>query len=172
MKCAICGEEHERLDPAFARPDIIFKMSAEEKKGRVMENDDICALRGEGGVADRYFVRCVLPVRLLDAPGPSCWGLWAEVTAEDSVTIWNAWEDPEQARIPPMQACLANRVPGYPDTIGLAAWLKLTGPTTRPELSLVPEPLHPFVSECLAGVCTHRVKDWLDAMAGCQPRDL
>ena len=163
MKCSTCGEEHELLEPFFSRPDVIFAMSAEQKKGRVLETDDICALRGEGGGADRFFVRGRLPVQLLDAPGTSGWGLWAEVSEEDSVVIYNAWDDPEQNRIPPMQARIANRIPGYPDTIDLPVLLRLTGPTSRPELSLTPDSLHPFARECLAGVCIHRVKDWLDA---------
>jgi hypothetical protein len=104
MKCSTCGEEHELLDPSFSRPDVIFTMSAEEKKDRVMESNDMCALRGEGESPDRYFVRCTLPVQLLDAPA------------------------------------------------------------SRPELSLTKESVHPFARECLAGVCVHRVREWLDAM--------
>jgi len=164
MKCSTCGEEHALLEPAFTRPDVIFAMSAEQKKGRVLERDDICGLRGEEGSPGRYFVRCRLPVRLLDAPETSGWGVWAEVSEEDATTIWNAWDDPEQDRVPPMQARVANRIPGYPDTIDLPVLLKLTGPKSRPQLLLSPESLHPFATECLAGVCVHRVKDWLDAM--------
>jgi hypothetical protein len=164
MKCAICEQEHELLEPFFSRPDVIFAMSAEEKNDRVMENDDICALHGEDGGADRYFIRCTLPVQLLDAPETSAWGLWAEVSEEDSVTIWNAWDDPEQNRIPPMRARVANRIPGYPDTIDLPVVLKLTGPTTRPQLSFTPDARHPFAAECVAGVCAHRVTEWLEAM--------
>lgn len=129
-----------------------------------MENNDICALRGDDGHADRYFVRCVLPVHPLDSGGNCCWGLWAEVSEEDSVVVWNAWDDPDQSTIPPMQAKIANRVPGYPDTVDLPVLLRLTGPTSRPELSLAGDSLHPFARECLEGVCTHRVKEWLDAM--------
>ena len=164
MKCSTCGEEHELLEPSFSRPDVIFAMSAEQKKGRVMESNDICALRGEGGGADWYFVRCTLSVELLDAPGKTGWGLWVEVSEEDSVVIWNAWDDPEQSAIPPMQARVANRIPGYPDTIDLPVLLRLTGPKSRPALSVAPGSLHPFARECLAGVCTHRVKEWLDAI--------
>lgn len=164
MKCSICGAKHELLDPAFSRPDVIFAMTAKQKKGRVMENDDICALRGDDGGLNRYFVRCTLPVKLLDARGTTAWGLWAEVSEEDSVVIWNAWDDPEQDTLAPMKAKLANRIPGYPDTIDLPARLKLTGPKSRPELSLMKTSAHPFVKECLAGVSVHRVKKWLDAM--------
>jgi hypothetical protein len=164
MKCSICGEEHELLEPSFSRPDVISGMTAEQKKGRVMESNDICALRGEGGAADRFFVRCTLSVPLLDAPGKTGWGLWAEVSEDDSVVIWNAWDDPEQIRMPPMQARVANQIPGYPDTIGLPVLLRLTGPKSRPALSVPSDSLHPFVRECLAGVCVHRVKDWLEGI--------
>jgi hypothetical protein len=164
MKCPTCGEEHELLEPSFSRPDVIAAISAEEKTDRVMENNDICALRGEGGGADRYLVRGRLSIQLLDAPGTSGWGLWAEVSEEDSVVIWNAWDDPEQNRIPPIEARLANRIPGYPDTIELPVLLRLAGPTSRPALSVTPDSLHLFARECLAGVCVHRVKDWLDAI--------
>ena len=169
MRCPTCGEEHALLDPVFSRPDVVFAMSGEEKKGRVRENDDICAVRGDEASAGRYFVRCTLPVRLLDAPGTSCWGLWAEVSEEDSRVIWEAWDDPDQARLPPMQATIANRIPGYPDTTGLPVVLRLTGPESRPELSLSTDSLHPFARECIAGVCTHRVMEWLEGMTGARP---
>ena len=131
-----------------------------------MEDDDICALRGDKGTANRYFVRCTLPVQLLDAPGRSCWGLWAEVSEPDSVVICNAWDDPNQNKLSPIEARVANRIPGYPDTIDLPVTLRLTGPTTRPELSMRSDSLHPFARECLAGVCTHRVQEWLEWMTG------
>ena len=134
-----------------------------------MENDNICAVRGIEGSPNRYFVRCTLPVQLLDAPGTSCWGLWAEVSEDDSTVIWKAWDDPHQDKIPPMQARIANRIPVYPDTTGLPVVLRLTGPQSRPELSLTTDSLHPFARECIAGVCTHRAMEWLDAMTGARP---
>jgi hypothetical protein len=59
MRCPTCGEEHELLDPVFGRPDIIFAMSGEEKVGRVVENNDVCA-RNERSVD---LVRPPLPLR-------------------------------------------------------------------------------------------------------------
>jgi hypothetical protein len=139
-------------------------MSAEERTDRVLENDDICAVRGEHGERNRYFVRCTLAVRLLDAPGATRWGLWAEVNEEDSNVIYHAWDDPEQDKLPPMHARIANRVAGYPDTIGLPVALRLISPKSRLQLSLSSDASHPFAKECLAGVCTHRVMEWLEGM--------
>jgi hypothetical protein len=164
MKCSICGEEHELLEPAFARPDVIFAMTAEEKRGRVSESNDLCALRGVDE-PDRYFVRGVLPVRLLDAPDTTAWGLWAEVAEDDAKDIYDRWDDPDQAAHPAFEATLANQIPGYPDTLGLPLALRLTGPKTRPALAFAGSSIHPFVRECLAGVCVHRVMEWLGAMS-------
>jgi hypothetical protein len=160
MKCSICGDEHDLLEPAFARPDVIFQMTAEEKRGRVWESDDICALRGVGE-PDRYFVRGFLPVRLLDAPGATAWGLWAEVGEDDAKVIYDRWDDADQAAHAPFEATLANRVPGYPDTLGLPLSVQLMGPKTRPSLAFDESSIHPFARECLAGVCVHRVMEWL-----------
>jgi hypothetical protein len=160
MRCATCGEDHDVLEPTFRRPDVIFAMTADEKQGRVFETDDVCALRGRD-TPDRFFVRGVLPVRLLDGPGTTGWGIWAEVGEEEAATIYRHWSDPDQAALAPMAARLANRVPGYVDTRGLPLSLQLTGPTSRPSLSFTGDSIHPFVSECRAGVCVHRVMEWL-----------
>jgi hypothetical protein len=59
-----------------------------------------------------------------------------------------------------MPGVLANRVPGYPDTLGLAVSVQLTGPTSRPLLSPHASSDHPFARECLAGVTMHRASKW------------
>src|SRR5688572_19467293 len=122
MKCATCGEEHDLLDPSFRRPDAVVSLRTDERAVRVKESDDLCAIwAASDGEQHQYFVRCVLKVRLLDAEGETAWGLWAEVAQEDFHRIVEKWSDPEQDRVPPIQAAVANRVPHYPDTVGLPA---------------------------------------------------
>jgi hypothetical protein len=147
-------------DPVFRRPDVISALTSDEKRGRVLESNDLCTLRGEAG-PDRYFVRAVLPVRLVDGSGTAAWGLWAEVSETDLTVICDQWDAPDQSATPLMIATLANRVPGYPDTVGLPVSLQLTGPTSRPTLSFSRDSIHPFALECMAGVSAHRVLAWL-----------
>jgi hypothetical protein len=162
MKCATCGEEHDLLEPSFRRPEAVVSLSTEERAERVKENDDLCAIwAASESERHRYFVRCLLKVRLLDAEDDTAWGLWAEVEEADFHRILGRWSDPDVAAMPPIEAALANRVPNYPDTIGLPVMLRLTGPTTRPELTFEPSSIHPFALECGEGVCTHRVMEWL-----------
>lgn len=162
MKCATCGEEHDLLEPTCRRPDAVVSLPAGERAARVKEGDDLCAIWAKAdGEAHRYFVRCRLPVGLLDADGETAWGIRAEVGEADFRRIVDMWSDPNQARQPPMEAVLANRVAGYPETVGLPAKLRLTGPTTRPQLTFDRSSVHPFATECEHGVSAHRVMEWL-----------
>jgi hypothetical protein len=162
MKCSTCDEDHEVLEPSFRRPDPVVGMPEGERGSRVKESDDLCAIwaRAEGD-HHRYFVRGILPIRLLDSPEGSAWGLWVEVAEPDFHVVVEKWSDPQQADLPAMQASLANTVPGYPDMIGLPANVRLTGPNTRPEIAFDALSIHPFVVECRNGVCVHRVAEWL-----------
>jgi hypothetical protein len=99
MKCPTCGEEHKLLDPIFRRPDAVVTLSEAERKSRVKENDDLCVIRAQDAEpADRYFVRCLLPVRLLDATSGINWGIWAEVAEADFRRIWGSGTIPGRWR--------------------------------------------------------------------------
>lgn len=166
MKCPKCGERHDLLEPVFKRPDAIAAIPAKLRPGNVMESDDLCALRAQDATqTDRYFVRCTLAVPLVDHDGEAThWGVWAEISGQDSKVIYDRWDDPAQAEQPAMDATLANNIPGYPATIGLALQLRMAGPTTRPKLVFAADQSHPFAVECRAGVTVDRVKDWLRRM--------
>jgi hypothetical protein len=166
MKCSTCGEEHELLQPTFHRPDAVVALPAVERAARVKEGNDLCAIWAQAtGEQHRYFVRCVLKVDLLDADQKTAWGIWAEVAEPDFRCIVDKWSDPDQASLPPVDAVLANSVRDYPETVGLPVQLRLTGPTTRPELTFGRSSVHPFATECENGVSTHRVMEWLHRKA-------
>ena len=104
----------------FRGERYIVSLPSAERTERVKEGDDLCALWASSDAErHRYFVRCGLKVSLLDAEGQTAWGLWAEVSEADFRRIVETWSDPEQASFPPMAALLANRVPDYPETVGL-----------------------------------------------------
>jgi len=164
VKCPTCGEDHGLLEPTFRRPDAIAAVPSSLRATHVFESDDLCALRARDATQqDRYFVRCLLPVPVRDHEDTR-WGVWAEVSGPDSKTIYDAWDDPRQAERPAMDAQLANDIPGYPPTVGLPMRLRMSGPTTRPQLTFAADQSHPFALECRAGVTVHRVKEWLARM--------
>jgi hypothetical protein len=168
VKCSRCGKEHELLEPSFRRPDIVAEMSTEQKQRRVeKDGDDLCIVRaGDGDEVRRYFLRAVLPVRITDRGEDTRWGLWVEVPEANARRAWDLWNSPAQNHEPAFAGCIANRIPGYLDTIGLLVEVQLTGPTTRPRALFASTVDHPFAVDCRAGVTTHTVLAWLAGQGG------
>lgn len=166
MRCAKCGRDHALLEPSFRRPDAVIALPAEERRTRVSENDDMCFIRpGSADALPRFFLRTVLPVRLTDVADHTQWGFWVEIAEADAKLAWDAWDDPRQSEQPPFEGCVANSVKGYPDTIGLAVRVQLTGPGTRPRATFEPVVVHPLAEECRGGVSTQKVLAWLGERA-------
>lgn len=157
--CSECGAEHELLDPTFRRPEAYVRLASEVRDEHADADDDLCRITLPGEPA-RYFVRGVLPVAVRHLPGGIWWGLWAEVPESEFRRILELWSAPDQASESPIKASLANAIPGYPETLGLPLLVRLTGPTSRPELSFAPGADHPFVDECTSGVDPHRASEW------------
>ena len=160
-RCSKCGAEHELLDPTFRRPEAYVLLSADSQAHHAKADDDLCRITLPGKPA-RFFVRGVLPVTVRDRPDDIWWGLWAEVPEPAFRRILELWSAPDQASEPAIEAALANVIPSYPDTLGLPLIVRLTGPTSRPELRFAPDVDHPFVRECISGVDTHRASGWSD----------
>lgn len=165
MRCSVCGAEHKLVDlePSFSRPDEVVALPPEVRAQRVKEDDDLCRVSGVDS-PDRYFVRCVLAVPLLDVRRHFNWGLWVEVERAAFERVVELWTDPNQAAEPPMAATIANRVPLSPDTHGLGVQMHLISPTSRASLRVRDDDTHSFSVECRQGVTVHRLLEWLEAM--------
>lgn len=66
------------------------------------------------------------------------------------------WEDRRQAQEPPFAGQLANRIPGYPGTIGLRVRVRMLSPTSRPTLDLTGKN-HPLAKEQQQGITGARL---------------
>ena len=165
MKCPQCETEHELLEPAFRRPDEVFRLPREDRASRVDEDDDLCRMRvsldSEVPAVYRYFLRTVLPVRIPDVDDFTQWGIWVETTELDMFRVRELWSDPRQALEPPFQAKIANAIPGYPSTLNLPVFVQLNDPSTRAAAYFSAQLEHPFAHECRAGVTVPRVVEWL-----------
>lgn len=158
-RCSKCGAEHDLLEPTFRRPEAYVRLERELRDQHAKADDDLCRITLPDEPA-RYFVRGVLPVAVRDLPDGIRWGLWAEVPESAFRRILALWSAPDQASEPPIETSLANAIPSYPETLGLPLIMRLTGPTSRPELSFAPGAEHPFVEECTFGVDAHRASEW------------
>jgi len=159
--CEECGIEHpiEGLELSFRRADVVAELSAEELTTRAQENNDLCVLDG-----DRFFVRTVLPLPVIKRETPYNIGLWVEVSQCAFERIYELWEEPGQADEPAFPAHIANDIPFHPSTIGLAATVSLTGPTTRPKVTLLAAE-HPLVREQGSGITVHRASQYSSSFA-------
>ena len=163
MRCSQCAQEHpdEDMELTFRRPDAVVALSPEDRSSDVRESDDVCLMRG-----GRFFVRGVLPLPVTGRSVPYRIGLWVEVDETAYARVDERWNDPDQADEPAMPARVANAIPNLPDTLGLDAALRLTGPRSRPDI-FVADPSHPLALEQAGGITAHRAFEYtLLAMRG------
>ncbi len=154
--CTECGREHplEDLELTFRRPDVVAALATEERSARVQENKDLCVLDGE-----RFVVRALLPLPVAEREQPYNVGLWVEVPRQTFERVYELWDEDSQADEPAFHVNLANDIPTYPPACGLPASLSLTGPTTRPVVTLNPAE-HPLVREQSRGITAHRAAQY------------
>jgi len=113
------------MEVAYALPDAYFRLSEDERNRRGRATSDFCQLD------DRYFIRSVIPVPVYDRDQIYCWGVWAEVSTEGFHTAYDTWNDDDVSHIPRIPCALANAVPEYEHSLGLAGELELRS-DTRP----------------------------------------
>jgi hypothetical protein len=156
LKCEQCGKEHPRnaLELIYKRPDDIHEMPVEQREQDVKETDDQCRTRD-----GRYFIRGVIPLNVEGREQPYRIGAWAEVDKQTYVRVSELWDDPDQAREPPLPARLANNIFSQRPTLNMPVNLQLTGATSRPDI-LIPECAHPLHREQCLGITEHRVYEY------------
>lgn len=154
--CSQCGEEHplEEMELTFRRPDDVAKLSAEERSRVVQENNDLCVVDGK-----RFFVRALLPLPIESRDIPYCIGLWVEVTQATFERVYELWDSEEQVHEPPFAAQIANEIPTSGGSLGLHVEMRLTGPTTRPDVLLQPSQ-HQLYIEQARGIDGHRAAEY------------
>lgn len=120
------------MEPAAGLPDVVFALSTQERKRRCGEiHSEICLMDWDKEtLTGRAFVRCLVPFPVHERPERTFnWGVWAEVSPPDLLSIIDDWKTNEELSF---DAKLANKVAGY--AAGAPCRLVLTGPKTRPML--------------------------------------
>ena len=162
ISCSICGEPHDlgNIDPAFTRPEAYVQIPPDQRGTRANHGDEGCIVVSEDGSTLTYYVRAVLYVPIRGEAKPIGWGLWVEVDHATYMTVGDHLQDLHQSSLGPFPATLANRLPHYPETLGLPGTVQPTGPTTRPTFRFSPLSTHPFAKEALNGVLPERALEW------------
>ncbi len=155
FKCSDCDELHSirNIELTFRRPDEIASMSDEDVISRCRNNDDIYILDDE-----RYFVRAVIPLPIIDTGENYCIGAWAELSERDFQITYDRWDDEDQADELPMNAKLSNSIPLNSDTFESEVLFKLTSAQSRPNIILSGN--DPLANEQENGISLHRAAEY------------
>lgn len=137
--CRCCGEEHDSLpEPAYQRPDLVWMLRVAGEEGRVSGDDDHCVLRGrKHGEPTRYFLRGLLPFRVIDAEVEGGWaiGTWVEV-AEADFTAYRALSEAglDDESCAPFPGRIANQVMRLTGVLGTEVSVQPAGADRRATL--------------------------------------
>ena len=135
----------------YDRPDAYYAVDEEERAQRCTMTSDLADVDGKA-----FFIRCMLDVPVRGEQEPFGWGVWARVAEADFHRYRGLFRSADQCGEPPFPATLANQLPGYPQTVGVAASVQLTSDATRPTLIVV-DGAHPLAAEQKYGVGPERV---------------
>lgn len=163
--CSKCGAPHDasQLEPTFDAPHAYYQVPEAERPARTFLTPDKCGVRDAADTSRRYFLRVVMPVPVRGEPGPCCWGVWVEVTADVLKRVEDLWDDPAQAGEPPLPARLANGIAEYPGSLGLEGSIRLADPGTRPSYFVAASTGHELHRLQTDGVWPETVIEWIAA---------
>ena len=160
VHCLHCQAEHDlsQIEPAFVEPDLLARLSPDERAAQVTELGDFRIWRQDG--EEHYFVRCVLEVPRTDCASDFAFGVWSSLSASSFEAAARLYASDKAGG--PFFGWLTNRIPGYPDTCGLALQVHVRA-DRRPALQLDPRSNHPLAvqqregitPEAIASVLTH-----------------
>ena len=158
-RCAVCGTEHEELEPGFRRPDAFFAVPEEQRKERVKDTNDMVAIDGAA-----FFVRGVAPVPVAGRSEPYRWGFWAKVSREGFEEYLRYFEvDPPEEHLG-LRGTIANQTRLLPPTLGLPVHIWLGRGKARPSLTLL-NAEHPLAQHQRAGVTEKTLSRWVTCVS-------
>ncbi|ROZ63874.1 DUF2199 domain-containing protein [Ramlibacter sp. WS9] len=164
--CQTCGERHAGLpmDFGFRLPDEVHSLGYLDRYLRSRSNADFCALDEA-----RYYVRGVLPLPVQSSEDEFCWGVWVEIAQAHHDRYLAGFEE-EAPDLFTFAGKIANDVPGYGGTIGLAVEVRLRKAGERPAV-YVTDSSHALSHEQRAGISHKRHHDILEATGFFEKKD-
>jgi hypothetical protein len=153
-QCHQCGRElgEHPVDIAFSLPDVVWALDETERAKRATFDTDLCVLD-----RNRFFIRAIAYVPILQTDKHFGWGVWAEV----SPAVFGRYLDLYRidARDEPIASgVLANTPVGYPPMQDQAVDIAFGTAAERPRLTLHVS-THPLSLEQKTGITMARVHE-------------
>lgn len=169
--CACCGRR-KRGVPDFGYDAPIHHHWAEQGDPDftlLAWDSDTCTMEIAGERC--FFIRCVLPIPIHHSQADLGLGLWSSLSAESFRLYDETYADPHQSRVGPLFGYLANRLPGYPETVNLTLDVLPQDHNQRPVLRVRDEHAgHPLCLDQTQGVDQVRLEELLSALLPCDGR--
>lgn len=128
--CGCCGKTVSGVpDLAYAAPLYYDQLPEAERAGRATLDTDLCVIDGE-----HFFIRVVCPVPIKGTEETFMWGVWTTLSEANFQRYRATFEDPDQSKLGGMFGWLSNRIPHYPDTLGLQTTVWPQDDRQRPHL--------------------------------------
>jgi hypothetical protein len=162
-RCPSCAEKHEGFPAlAYALPDVIFALPVAERDARAVVSSDLCILDD-----NRFFIRCVMAVPVLDCADAIEYGPWVEVDARDFgryAVHFNGGGHPAWAAA---EGVLANAFPASSQTtLGLSCMIRADKDASqRPGVEIL-DASHAIHAEQLNGIALPRAMEIVSQMKG------
>jgi hypothetical protein len=146
--CTKCGDHHEDipLSIGFALPDFANKVPVWEKGLRINSTEDWAIVDEK-----HHYLRACLEVPVIGSPDKFVFGVWCAIGEEDFYAIMELWETEGREKEEPFDVTIANTIPCYEETLGLAADLHLQKVGDRPLLK-VKSSVHPLCVQQIKGM--------------------
>lgn len=171
--CTACGERHEGLfDLACAKPEFwegpeVYAPNSAIVTSTNCLTSDFCILNDE-----HYFVRCVLKLPLIGAPGEHfAFGVWSTLSKNNFSLYAAAFDSGVRDDLGPWFGWFSNRLKPYPDTLNLKCRVHPQGERQRPWIELEPTD-HPLARESVDGITYERLVEIYEANGHSLPRTM
>lgn len=133
--CSCCGNEHDELpEPAYQRPDEVWRLTVDAMKARLSGNNDLCILRGETeDEPSRFFIRGILFMPIAETEQDWAIGAWVEVLGEDFERYQELYDQDAEDE-PWFVGKIANAVKSFEDILGAEVAVQLGPASERPTI--------------------------------------
>lgn len=152
--CGTYGQYHKGLplDIAFDAPIYWNQIPEAERDKRGQLTPDFCSIDERD-----FFVRGLIPIPILESDQVFMWGVWTSLSLKNYSRFVQLWHDPKIVDEPPYFGWLANKLPGYPDSLNLKTNVQSKDVKWRPYITLEPTD-HPLAVEQRNGITFARVQ--------------
>jgi hypothetical protein len=147
--CSRCGEVHTGLPAlAFGSPLPWDRLSDDERSASDLQADT-CEIRSADG--DYFYVRGTFAIPIRDVDEMLEFGVWSSLGPANFERFVALYDDPARVEEEPYTSWFGNRLPGFPDTFNLPAWVEIHDADLRPRIVLHDQD-HPLVTAVREGI--------------------